>query len=255
MFTAIFAIIALAGIGAGIGLGIQNNIDNKTNALKGEYNKADYDLKALQSEYNQLMYVDLPSAYSELDTAQDYLDNWDDLYAAQTGELENDIATYDDYLASWGDTYDQQVKSAEMQGKNDLSGLLNNWADSEVIAADRGAGGSMALIAEQNRLKAVDYAGDDMSLAGDDGLFGLSMKNLKVGLENNKSQAEGQVGVLRTNLGLVQTSLQDDYDDAFTAKTNWENTVGWLEGRKEALPGEITAKQNLMNKLKKEGGF
>ena len=113
----------------------------------------------------------------------------------------------------------------------------------------------MALIAEQNRLKAVDYAGDDMSLAGDDGLFGLSMKNLKVGLENNKSQAEGQVGVLRTNLGLVQTSLQDDYDDAFTAKTNWEDTVGWLEGRKEALPGEITAKQNLMNKLKKEGGF
>jgi hypothetical protein len=113
----------------------------------------------------------------------------------------------------------------------------------------------MALIAEQNRKKAVDYAGEDLSLEGDDGLFGLSMKNLQIGLENNRKQAESQVGVLRTNLDLVQTSLQDDYDDALASKTNWESTVGWLEGRKEALPGEIASKQNLMAKLKKEGGF
>ena len=116
-------------------------------------------------------------AQGELGTAETYLENWESIYNTQVGQAEVEISTYDDYLNSWQGMYNEQIAHTESKGKGDLNALLSNWSDAEVIAADRGASGSMSLIAKQEKNKAIEYAGEDLSIAGDDGLFGMSMKS------------------------------------------------------------------------------
>ena len=80
-----------------------------------------------------------------------------------------------------------------MQGQNNLDQLLANWSDYEVATAARGAvGGSAALVAANRKAKAVQYAGSDLSLAGDDGVYGTSLAALKSNLLQERRQAELQ---------------------------------------------------------------
>lgn len=252
----IFLAIGAFVLGAiGLGVGIANSEEQKKQGLKNEYYRAESELNNLQTQYDMLLDVQLPEAYKQLESTNLYLENWEKLYESETGELQNEINTYDDYLTSWQGMYDEQVRATELQGRDNLSQLLSNWSDTEVYAADRGTGGSMALIAAQEKRKVVDFAGEDMQLGGGDGFFGLSLSNLRLGLENNKRQAEDQLSVLGTRFDLLDTSLKSDYSEALTSLGNYENTIGRLEQQALDHPEKIQDKKDLMAKLKKEGGF
>ncbi len=229
--------------------------EDRINSLKTQYNTASSELLSMQTEYDLIDLEDIPEAQAELDNTNNYLANWDEIYNSKVGEAEVEISTYDDYLNSWQDIYEEQTLSAESQGRDNLSSLLANWSDAEVIAADRGATGSMSLIANQEKNKAVEYAGEDLSIAGNDGLFGMSYDNLKVGLLNNKTQAENTLSVLNTNLDLLKFDLEDDQAQALTTQTNLQNAIAYHEQRKLRLQQQIADKEDLMDDLKNEGGF
>ena len=253
-------LIASAIIGLGIFVAdtvIDNKKDDKDriNSLKTQYNTASSELLNMQTEYDLIDLQDIPEAQAELDNANNYIDKWDEIYDSQVSQAENEISTYDDYLNSWQGLYNEKTRSTEAQGRDILTSLLANWSDAEVVAADRGATGSMSLIAQQEKNKAVEYAGEDLSIAGNDGLFGMSYENLKIGLMNNKTQAENTMSVLNTNLDLLKFNLQDDLSQATTNRENLLNAIDYHEQRKIDLNTQIEGKKDLMKELKNEGGF
>jgi len=234
---------------------VQSSEENKKNQLQGQYNQAATDLSMMKNEYDLISLVDLPDAQSKLDDVDLYLNEWDSIYSAQVGEAELEISTYDDFLNSWQGMYQEQTASAYETGRSNFNSLLANWSDAEVIAADRGASGSMSLVASQEKNRVERYVGSDFSLEGDDGLFGMSYQNLRVGLNNQRRQAEDTLGILNTNLDLLSTSLESDKAAALKQQENLLGTIDYHNTRKDRLETEIADKQALMQKLKKEGGF
>lgn len=253
----IFLAIGAFVLGAiGLGVGIANSEEQKKQRLQQQAYRAEDSIAALEELYDKISLVELPQAYQGLETANLYLENWEKLYESETGELQNEINTYDDYLTSWQGMYDEQVRATELQGRDNLSQLLSNWSDTEVYAADRGTGGSMALIAAQEKRKVVDFAGEDMQLGGGDGFFGLSLSNLRLGLENNRQQAEDQLSVLGTRFDLLDTSLRSDHSQALKSVETHQNAIGRYEEQLNIeLPEQIQEQKNLLARLKKEGGF
>lgn len=181
--------------------------------LKSDLNSAFSAFDSIKKEFDTLKYVEIPSLESSIGGLETNVDLWDEEYALQTGQLQQDINTVDDLLGNWQNSYDAQTRSAQSQGRSNLTSLLSNWSDAEVAAADRGMGGSMQLIAQQERAKAVEYAGSDLSLAGNDGIFGSSYASLVANLESEKAQYESQKNLLSQSLDLTRTNLNNQLSD------------------------------------------
>lgn len=141
-------------------------------------------------------------------------------------EYKSDCAYYSLQLENWQSSYDYQVAKLRSEGSAKLSQLREEWVDAEVLAADRGASGSMSLVALQQKQKAVDYAGSDLSLAGDDGLYGLTMNELRTTLATNKSQAESSKSIAAQKYDESLTRQNQDYADLLTTKNNQVTALG-----------------------------
>ena len=248
------AVAAWAGVGAAtVGTGLiwasedleikeeQLEIQQQqlNNQIQGTYNNSLSDLSDLKAQYDTLMDVTIPGLKEEIKGFETKIDLWDEEYDLQTGQIQSEINTYDDLLASWETSYTAQTSSAEEQGRGALSGLLSNWSDAEVLAADRGAGGSMSLIANQEKQRAERYAGEDLSLAGDDGLFGSSYATLLANLTSQKSQYETNRGLLSQNLDLTKINLNNMLEDWQGDLAEKQSALGRTEGQDNLLKKQI----------------
>ncbi|MEA4865355.1 MAG: hypothetical protein VB088_08155 [Sphaerochaeta sp.] len=181
--------------------------------LKSDLNSAFSAFDSIKGNFDTLKYVEIPSLESSIGGLETNIDLWDEEFALKTGQLQQQINTVDDLLGNWQNSYDAQTRSAQSQGRSNLTSLLSNWSDAEVAAADRGMGGSMQLIAQQERAKAVEYAGSDLSLAGNDGIFGSSYASLVANLESEKAQYESKRSLLSQDLNLESTKLNNRLSD------------------------------------------
>lgn len=222
---------------------------------ENSYNSAKATLEGYNNELLNLESSTIPDIQANIDNLNTNLDLWDENYAEQVGGKELEINTYDDYLSNWQQSYDLQTKSAKAQGADNLTSLLSNWSDAEVMAADRGMGGSMNLIANQEKQKAVDYAGSDLSLAGSDGLYGMDFANLTLGLNTAKRQAQDQRDILGIGLDNLKTSFANE-------KTGWETQLGIetdalsrYTAAKDTLKTNIADQTTTVEKLKLEAGL
>lgn len=223
--------------GAGAAIGVNAAIDNQDinqerlelekqqyqDGLKSDFNSALSAFDSIRSQFDTLKYSDIPGIESSIKGLETNVDLWDEEAALQTGQIQQDINTVDDLLGNWQNSYDAQTRSAQSQGRSNLTSLLSNWSDAEVAAADRGMGGSMQLIAQQERAKAVEYAGNDLSLAGNDGIFGSSYASLVANLASEKSQYESQRSLLSQSLDLTRTNLNNqlaDWQGQITERTS-----------------------------------
>ena len=160
-----------------------------------------------------------------MDATQTDIDLWDQRYAQEIGGIQAEIDTVDDLIGNWQNSYDAQTLSAKSEGQENLSTLLSNWSDAEVMAADRGMGGSMSLVAQQQKQKAIAYAGSDLSLAGDDGIYGAAYATLVSNLSSQRNQYETKRNLLSGTLELTDITLQNELD-------SWTKT---LENQTTAL--------------------
>lgn len=254
-------LLALLGLGAAMS-GWMNMGTRQEKEEISTYRERMSDLDAYDSTVDSLKYSVIPelegkiTAYNQdIAAYEQYMDDNGVIDFSQTTDslaLKQDVQTYDDYLNNWQLSYDKQVTAQETQGKSDLSQLMANWSDAEVLAADRGASGSMSLVAQQQKQKAVDYAGSDLSLAGSDGLYGLTMNELKTTLAANKSQAESGLTVAQkkyddqlksqsaeydslktTRDSSLIPALQENKNNLATAEANKQETEQWLADHKQ----------------------
>ena len=225
-FYAVLGVIAVVG---GLILGDKrlkleeerNQIEKERQELvrEDDFNKAIALLDTYKSDFDNIKDVVIPKLESEIRATEMDISLWDQRYAQETGEIQAKIDTVDDLIGNWQMSYDAQTKSAKEQGKNTFSQLLANWSDAEVMAADRGMGGSMSLVAEQQKQRAIAYAGDDLSLGGTDGIFGASYASLLAGLASERSQYDTQKSLLSGSLSLTQTTLENEL-------SVWEENLG-----------------------------
>lgn len=240
----------------------RNQIEKERQELvhEDDFNKAIALLDTLKSDFDNIKDVVIPKLESEIRATEMDISLWDQRYAQETGEIQAKIDTVDDLIGNWQMSYDAQTKSAKEQGKNTFSQLLANWSDAEVMAADRGMGGSMSLVAEQQKQRAIAYAGDDLSLGGTDGIFGASYASLLAGLASERSQYDTQKSLLSGSLSLTQTTLENELSvweenlgiQTKALGTNLESLYGkdGLLDRMEEQLGEIITKHGKLSKDK-----
>lgn len=227
--------LALLGLGAAMLGWVDSGWNDQKEEITNFENRKD-DLTAYQEQFDTLKYYTVPQLESNLNTTNQNIEAYAKYIDPETGlvdftktseslALKQDVQSYDDYLNNWQLSYDKQITAQETQGKSDLSQLMANWSDAEVLAAVRGAG-SMSLVAQQQKQKVVDYAGSDLSLAGNDGLYGLTMNELRTTLATNKSQAESSKSIAAQKYDESLTRQNQDYADLLTTKNNQVTALG-----------------------------
>lgn len=251
----LFAIGSLVLSAIGVGSSIYYNEQNQQIQQEENYDNAVDNLTDMQNSLDTLISVTIPQTEADIAAVQTYLDTWQQNYDNQTAIAKLEIQTYDDFLANWQASYDEQLLSAEQAGKSNLDSLMANWSDAEVVAADRGMGGSMEMVANEKKQKIVDYAGSDMSLEGSDGMYGLQMNNLQIGLTSQYHQAESTLSVLNNNLSFMQQELLNEYDVQETQLDILNDTLDMYNNNQATLQANITDQEVLVADLKKEAGL
>ena len=237
--------IGVASLLVGLGFGIDNSIKQQEQLdideerlemqKQSEFDKALESLDSLKDKFDELKDITIPELEGKIQDTQRDIDLWDDRYALETGKIQMELDTVDDLIGNWQNSYDAQTLSAKAEGQENLSTLLSNWSDAEVMAADRGMGGSMSLVAQQHKQKAIAYAGSDLSLAGNDGIYGAAYATLVANLNSERSMYETKKGLLSGQLGLTQQTLEGELS-AWTR--NLENYTTSLGIQHENLTGD-----------------
>lgn len=182
-------------------------------------------LSNIAKEYKttETLIKDTESKLRGIDTYfEGYQMEWDQ----QVGTLELELGRVDSLLGNWQSSYDAQTLSMEAQGKDTLYNLMQNYSLSEVVAADRGMGGSMNLVSQQEKQKVVDFAGADMSLGGGDGLYGASYATLVAGLNAEYSHLTTKQGLLAGDIDLAKFNLQSQYDEKLAQQGELTDALG-----------------------------
>lgn len=248
--------IGVASLIVGLGFGIDNSIkqqdqidiENERLELQrqSEFDKALESLDSLKSKFDELKDITIPELKGKIQDTQKDIDLWDQRYDTKTGEIQLEIDTVDDLIGNWQNSYDAQTLSAKAEGQENLNTLLSNWSDAEVMAADRGMGGSMSLVAQQHKQKAIAYAGSDLSLAGNDGLYGASYATLVASLNSQYSQYESKKNLLSANLDLTKETLDNELSSWTRSLENYTTS---LSAQQENLTGKNGYYQKMVDQL------
>jgi multidrug efflux pump subunit AcrA (membrane-fusion protein) len=204
------ATIANLGVSA-VGIGVNAKSQKEQLALQreqmyydilGQTYAMDAQIVGIKNEQRQLE-IDRLDYGSQISSYQGWLDNYADMYAAETTSAQAQIAELD------------------LSGKQQYQNLLNTlgYADAVAGATGRvGAGSSMAAVGGAARRSVTDYVGADMTLDKNGGLFGLQRTaadlnygQLQLDLENQRAEALGQMDILRQSLDIT-----DEAYDAYT---------------------------------------
>lgn len=241
--------IAAVSLAAGLGFGIANSVHQDEQIKiererlrlqrEGDLTDALSSLDTIKTNFDSLKDITIPKLQSEMEATQTDIDLWDQRYAQEIGGIQAEIDTVDDLIGNWQNSYDAQTLSAKSEGQENLSTLLSNWSDAEVMAADRGMGGSMSLVAQQQKQKAIAYAGSDLSLAGDDGIYGAAYATLVSNLSSQRNQYETKRNLLSGTLELTDITLQNELD-------SWTKT---LENQTKALSTNQKSLSDLYDRM------
>lgn len=209
---------------------------NQIEGYKTAFNNALSSFDDIVGKFNRLMIEGVNEVEETISGYRTQIDNFDLIKTEATDDILAEINTVDDLLERWQGSYDAQTRSAQSEGRSTLTSLLSNWSDAEVAAADRGMGGSMQLIAQQEKAKAIEYAGSDLSLAGNDGIFGASYETMLSNLNSQKSQYELKRSILGTDLQVTNMNLDNQLE---SWKRSLASSTKALEANRQTLKDQI----------------
>jgi hypothetical protein len=153
-------------------------------------------------------------------------------YNVDLKEYSEQAASYDQWLGNYQNLYDMEMGAKEAEiaqfqqaGLESFENFKNAVGMQDAAAGMTGrvgAGTSAAAAAERTDKQLVAYAGEDRSLAGNDGLYGLQNKvmglqkaDLNLDLENQKTGIEGSLeALLGGSYTDYQTGDQVEYEGA-----------------------------------------
>lgn len=221
----------------------------------GTFNDAKNDLINYQENFDQIKDVTIPTLVSDIEALNRSLDMWNENYDFETGQIEAEQQKVATALGNWQGQYDVNMGNLQEQGRGQLGELLSNWTSTNVVAAERGATGSMGLVAGQQKSNVVRFAGSDMRLSGGDGLYGQAYTAQDAELQANRQTLLTQQNLLSQNLALTQNNLN-------AQKTNWEEQLGVLQGNLVSnidslgqMSEQIGAQYNVVDDARKAAGY
>ena len=209
---------------------------NQIEGYKSAFNNALSSFDDIVGKFNNLMINGVQEVGEAISGYRTQIENFGLTRQEATDDILADINTVDDLLEGWQGSYDAQTRSTQSEGRDTLTSLLSNWSDAEVAAADRGMGGSMQLIAQQQKSKVVEYAGTDLALAGSDGVFGASYETMVSNLNSQKSQYELKRSILGTDLDVTNMNLDNQLESWRRSLTS---STQALETNRQTLQTQI----------------
>lgn len=139
---------------------------------------------------------------------------------AEIEQTRSNISAYEDFLAAFPNYEQLQKTQFEMQSRNEFRQLRENYAGQNVMAGATGrVGGSAGLVAEEARLDLATYAGGDLEIGDDSGMYGMAKRELYGNLETTQKQYKNQLSVYQTSLGTLQET-QGLYQQALGSAEN-----------------------------------
>lgn len=153
---------------------------------------------------------------------------------AEIDQTKANISAYEDFLAAFPNYQQLQKGQFEMQARNEFRQLRENYTIQNVAAGATGrVGGSAGLVAEEARQDLTAYAGGDMEIGDDNGLYGMAKRELWNNLDTTERQYKNQLSVYQTSLGTLQET-----------QGLYQNALGSAEKR---LAGAQKAKRTWWN--------
>lgn len=199
---------ALPGIGTAIGAGVGAFVGLFTDLWGG---KNDAQARILQAESDILSYkTNILATGAEIE------------------QTRSNISAYEDFLAAFPNYEQLQKGQFEMQARNEFRQLRSAYAGSNTVASATGrTGGSAALVSGEAKMDLAAYAGGDLEIGDDNGMYGMAKRELYGNLETTQKQYKNQLSVYQTSLGTLQET-QGLYQQALGS------AEGRLKGAKKA---------------------
>lgn len=219
MSLALFSAI-LSGIGAATSAGVavsnylsQSQMDeiNKMLAQEGQ----------LQGAQGQFLnsYATYADAMAQVSNLQGTI-RGNQLQLKQTSA---NIAAFNQLQSRLQSQFDYGLASLRSQGKAQISNLLASYHNSSVKSAARGqTGGSAALIEQMARASVVEYAGEDMKLDANGGLYGYALSDYFLDALATHKKTQGNKEIMQESWGSYYETLKKNMDNLDMAQQNSE---------------------------------
>ena len=119
--------------------------------------------------------------------------------------------------------FDYGLASLRSQGKAQISNLLAAYHNSSVKSAARGqSGGSAALIEQMARASVVEYAGEDMKLDANGGLYGYALSDYFLDALATHQETQANKEIQQESWGSYYETLKKNMDNLDMAQQNSE---------------------------------
>ena len=173
----------------------------------------------------QMQYLDAYneafSSYTEAQSLESSISSNIDQTEISIAQTEANISAFDQTLVRWQSQYDQQRQALQMQGEADYQVFMQNWQGAELANAARGqTGGSAALVAESQRAQVERYAGSDMRLDQNGGLYGTALSEFRLDMLAGRTELVSNLNVSRQALASYRSTLADYKSQLKTAQEN-----------------------------------
>lgn len=153
---------------------------------------------------------------------------------AEIEQTRANVSAYEDFLAAFPNYQQLQKGQFEMQARNEFRQLRSAYAGANTVASATGrTGGSAALVSGEAKMDLAAYAGDDLEIGDDNGMYGMAKRELYGNLETTQKQYKNQLSVYQTSLGTLQET-----------QGLYQNALGSAEKR---LAGAQKAKRTWWN--------
>ena len=119
--------------------------------------------------------------------------------------------------------FDYGLASLRSQGKAQISNLLAAYHNSSVKSAARGqSGGSAALIEQMARASVVEYAGEDMKLDANGGLYGYALSDYFLDALATHQETQANKEIQQESWSGYYEALKQNMDNLDMAQQNSE---------------------------------
>ena len=108
-----------------------------------------------------------------------------------------------------------------MEGEANYSQLMANWQGAELVNATRGqTGGSAALVAQSQELQLERFAGSDLRLDENGGIFGNALNEFRLDMLAGRNELVGNMNIQKEALGKYNSALSSYKSALSTAQAN-----------------------------------
>ena len=185
----------------------------------------------------------------------------------QTGlaikQTEANISAFDQALTRWQSEFDLSLEAFQQEGEAAYNELYQNWQGTELAMAATGrVGGSAALVAAQRKAQLEAFAGSDLKLNADGGMYGASLSSFYLDsfaglteLQGNRDIAAESLGIYEDSLAAYEAQLQAQGTvvlDYMADDYNKINGFWWSTKAEQIRSGDEAAVQSYM--YQKENG-